>query len=144
MAARFAQLNRNAQKKCEVRPDAIDGKFNDAFNSLQVEPTPVALISDRRIVKAVAKHNLTSGERRTDNLTHQLRSACVHQEQLRFRSHRQVRGTVFERVPDLFTDGCAAGLTKLADWQMDGLQAFSQPNDLRRFTATFRSLEGDE
>jgi hypothetical protein len=69
-------LRRKIQPQGEVRLQTAGGQMVELADLLQVQPSPVALVSQSGIDKSVANHHLTGCQRRRNNFAHVFGPIC--------------------------------------------------------------------
>ncbi len=67
-----ANLRIDVEDDHQVGDDTVEDRFVEPPDSLDSEPTPTALVSERRVVGAVGDHPHAIGERRGDDLRSEL------------------------------------------------------------------------
>ena len=134
---------RGSAQKGEVGTRGSHGEIDHLLNLLQVESPAVALVGRRGIVEPVTENDMTGSQCGADDLTHQLGPAGVHEEQFCFGRHALVLLAVFECVPDLLPDGCAARFAEAHHFMAQAPKASGQALDLCGFAAPLVSLESD-
>src|SRR5205085_7500282 len=147
----FSSRRRHTRFDCDWSSDVCSSDLlklvrgiNDRLDQLQIEPAAMPLVSNCRIIKAIAQNDFSCSQRWPDNFPDELRAAGVHQKELRFRCHGLILSAMFESVAYFFADRRPARLANCADDMASLAQPFCQQPNLSGFAPAFGSFEGDE
>src|SRR5215472_8490327 len=138
-----ARLGIHIHQNRQVRFESPTGDALQRGDGIDSEPTPHALIDQRRVGEAVAEHDFAALQRRLNPLVHILRARREVEQDLRGRTEFLV-GRVEKDAADLLRDRRPARLYGLLHRASHAAQPFGQPMHLGGLAGTVHAFKGNE